>query len=93
MRTGLGAVGVALAVGRLIPALIGGSRVAYAALGAGWGLLGAFIIAYAVLRAWRISAALDADRGVSPDWWAVGVITIGSLALAVATIIMVLVSA
>jgi uncharacterized membrane protein YidH (DUF202 family) len=27
LRTGLGAIGVALTVGRLIPALIGGSRV------------------------------------------------------------------
>ncbi len=45
LRTGLGAIGVALAVGRLIPALLGGSRVAYAALGAGYGVLGAFIIA------------------------------------------------
>jgi ABC-type lipoprotein release transport system permease subunit len=85
-------VGVALAVGRLVPALIGGSRVAYAALGAGYGVLGAFIIAYAIVRARRIDAALGVDGPVAPDWWAVIVVTAMSLALAVATIVMVLVA-
>jgi len=92
LRTGLGAIGVALAVGRLIPALISGSRVAYAALGAGYGVLGAFIIAYAVVRVRQINAALEAGGPVAPDWWAVIVITAMSLALALATIVMVLVS-
>jgi uncharacterized membrane protein YidH (DUF202 family) len=92
LRTGLGAIGVALAVGRLIPALLGGSRVAYATLGAGYGVLGAFIIAYAVVRVRRINAALEAGGPVAPDWWAVIVVTAMSLALALATIVMVLVS-
>ena len=92
LRTGLGAVGVALAVGRVVPALIGGSRVAYAVLGAGYGVLGAFIIAYALLRARRIDAALAVDAPVAPDWWAIVVVTAMGLALAVATVVMVLVA-
>ncbi len=92
LRTGLGAVGVAIAVGRVVPALIGGSRVAYAVLGAGYGVLGAFIIAYALLRARRIDAALVVDGPVAPDWWALVVVTVIGLALAVATVVMVLVA-
>lgn len=84
---------MALAVGRLIPALIGGSRLAYAALGAGYGVLGAFIIAYAVVRVRRITATLNVGGPIAPDWWAVIVVTVMSLALAAATILMVLISA
>jgi inner membrane protein YidH len=93
LRTGLGAVGVALAVGRLIPALIGGSALAYAVLGVGYGLLGALMVAYALVRARRVSGALAGNEPVGPDWWAVVVVTIWSLALAVMTIVLVLASA
>jgi putative membrane protein len=91
-RTGLGTIGVALAVGRLIPALIGGPRVAYATLGVGYGVLGAFMIAYALVRAKRIDVALDVNGPVTPDWWALAGVTAVSLALAVATIVMVLIA-
>jgi putative membrane protein len=90
LRTGLGAIGVALAVGRLVPALIGGSRVAYGVLGAGWAVLGAFMIVHSMTRARRIDAALKIDGPIPADWWAVIVITIASLALAAATIVIVL---
>jgi len=90
LRTGLGAIGVALAVGRLIPALIGGPRVAYATLGAGWAVLGAFMIVHSLTRARRIAAALRIDGPIPSDWWAVVVITAASLALAVATLVIVL---
>ena len=90
LRTGLGAIGVALAVGRLIPALIGGPRVAYAALGAGWAVLGAFMLVHSLTRARRIAAALNVDGPIPPDWWAVIAITAASLALAVATLVIVL---
>ena len=88
-RTGLGTIGVALAVGRLIPALVSGSHVAYATLGAGYGLLGAFMIVYALLRTRRIAAALAVDAPVAPEWWALALVTAVSLALAVGTIVMV----
>ena len=88
-RTGLGMVGVAFAVGRLIPALVSGSHVAYATLGAGYGVLGAFMIVYALLRTRRIAAALEVDAPVAPEWWALAFVTAVSLALAVGTIVMV----
>lgn len=90
LRTGLGAIGVALAVGRLVPALIGGSRVAYAVLGAGWAILGAYMIVHSLTRARRIDTALKIDGPVPEDWWAVVIITVVSLALAVLTIVIVL---
>jgi hypothetical protein len=55
-------------------------------------VLGAFIIAYAVVRVRRINTALEAGGPVAPDWWAVIVVTAMNLALALATIVMVLVS-
>jgi putative membrane protein len=93
LRTGLGAIGVALAVGRLVPALVGGSHLAYGVLGAGYGVLGIFLIAYAVVRARRIEAALAANAPITLDWWALAVTTVLGLALAIATVAMVLAEA
>lgn len=78
-----------MAVGRLIPALVSGSHVAYATLGAGYGVLGAFMIIYALLRTRRIAAALEVDGPVAPEWWALALVTAVSLTLAVGTIVMV----
>ena len=90
LRTGLGAIGVALAVGRLVPALIGGPRVAYTVLGAGWAVLGAYMIVHSLTRARRIDATLRVDGPIPTDWPAVVVITAASLALAMATLVIVL---
>jgi len=90
LRTGLGAIGVALAVGRLIPVLLGGSHLAYAWLGAGYGALGIFLIGYALLRARRVSSALHADAALTLDWWALAITTAMGLALAVVTIVMII---
>ena len=92
LRTGLGALGVALAVGRVVPALIGGSRTAWVCLGAAYGLLGTFMIVHAFLRSRRVEAALEVDGSVPTDRWAIGVITGASLAVAVATVVIVFVS-
>ena len=93
LRTGLGAIGVAIAVGRLVPVLIGGPRAAYAALGAGWAALGTFMIIHSLTRTRRIDAALRADDRIPGDWWAVVAITVVSLALAVTTLVIVLAAA
>ena len=69
LRTGLGAIGVALAVGRLLPVLIGG---------------------YALLRARRVRAAIESDRPLPLDAWALVVTTALGLVLAIATIVLVL---
>lgn len=93
LRTGLGAVGVSLAVGRLLPALLGGTHPGYAWLGAGYGALGIFFIAYSLLRARRLQAAVSAGRDIGVDWWALVVATVAGLVLGIATVAMVLASA
>jgi putative membrane protein len=91
LRTGLGALGAAIAVGRIAPALIGGSHYAYALLGVGYGVLGVFLVLYALRRAKRLDAALRAGTPLSLDWWALVTTTVLGLILAAATIVMVLV--
>ena len=59
LRTGLAALGLALAVGRLIPALIDVHRAPFAALGLGYGHFGAFLIAYAAYNPLSVRAALE----------------------------------
>ena len=90
LRTGLGALGLSLAVGRLIPALIDSSHVAFAVLGVGYGAAGRSRGVRApcasgacVARSSRRAAAvrrLDRDRAHRRD-----------LALAAFTIVLVLV--
>jgi putative membrane protein len=90
LRTGLGALAGAIAVGRIAPALLGGSHLAYGLLGAGYGALGIFFIVYALLRARQLGAALEAGRPLKLDWWAVAVSTVLGLILAAGTMVLVL---
>ena len=90
LRTGLAALGAAIAVGRIVPSLLGGSHYAYVVLGAGYAALGIFLIAYALVRARRLDAALAANRSVDLDWWALAITTAIGIFLAVVTIVMVL---
>jgi inner membrane protein YidH len=89
LRTGLGALGLALAVGRLIPALIDASHVAFGLLGVGYGLLGAFLVFYAALRLRQVRAALLRHVPLPLDEWAMTITTVVGLILAVATIVLV----
>jgi putative membrane protein len=91
LRTGLGALGLALAVGRLLPALIDASHVAFGLLGGGFAVLGVFLLVLAAYRAQRTRAALTAGSPLPTDFWAVWVLTAGSCVLAVATIVLVIV--
>ena len=91
LRTGLAALGLALAVGRLIPALIDVHRAPFAALGLGYGLFGAFLIAYAAYNTVSIRAALERNAPLPDDRWAIIVTTVAGLALAFVTIVLVLV--
>ena len=77
-------------VGRVAPALVGGSNLTYALLGAGYGVLGIFFIVYALVRARRLDAALAADAPVTLDWWALAITAVMGIVLAIATIAMVL---
>ena len=69
LRTGLGALGIALAVGRLLPALIDAEHVAFGLLGVGYGVLGVFLLVMAAYRAQRVRGALAARRPLPTDTW------------------------
>jgi len=90
LRTALGALGLALAVGRLIPALIHASHVEFGLLGAGYGVLGILALVIGAYRTQRLRGALSAGTPMPSDFWAVWLLTAVSLMLAVATIILVL---
>jgi putative membrane protein len=91
LRTGLGALGLALAVGRLLPALVDADHTAFGVLGAGYGLLGIFVLLLGAYRAQRVRAALAAGLPVPADFWEIWALTIFSAVLAVATIALVVV--
>ena len=88
LRTGLASIGIALAVGRLIPALIDASQVSFAVLGIGYAILGIFLIIYAAASARRIQNALEEDRPLPSDWAAIVTTTVGALVLATITMVM-----
>jgi putative membrane protein len=91
LRTGLGALGLSLAVGRLIPALIDSSHVAFAVLGVGYGLLGALLVVYAAVRQRSVRRSLVENAPLPFDSWIVTVLTVATGALAAFTIVLVLV--
>lgn len=91
LRTGLGALGLALAVGRLLPALIDVSHVTFGVLGAGYGMLGVLFIVIGAYRTQRVRTALADDRPLPTDVWTLWLLTAVSVVLAVATIGLVLV--
>jgi putative membrane protein len=92
LRTGLGALGIALAVGRLLPALIDAEHRAFGLLGVGYGVLAVFLLVMAAYRSQRVRGALAAQRPLPPDTWTIWVLTALSLVLAAGTIALVVVA-
>jgi len=90
LRTGLGALGLALAVGRLLPALVDADHTAFGVLGAGYGLLGVFVLVLGAYRAQRVRNALAAGTPLPTDFWEIWALTVFSIVLAIATIALVL---
>jgi len=81
-------LGLAVAVGRLVPALIDASHVEFGILGIGYGALGVVLLLIGAYRAHRVRAALVADRPLPMDAWTVWLLTVAGLVLAAATLVM-----
>jgi len=92
LRTGLGALGISLAVGRLLPALIDAEHVAFGLLGIGYGALGILLLVISAYRSHRVRSALAAQRPLPTDAWTIWVFTAVGLVLAVGTIALVVVA-
>jgi len=69
LRTSLGAFGLALAVGRLLPALLDQSQAEFALLGLGYGGFGLLILGLMTYRAHTVRAALREDAPLPDHRW------------------------
>jgi putative membrane protein len=91
VRTALGALGMAVAVGRLLPALAQVSHVTFGLLGAAYGVFGVLLLLLAAYRSRGIRAALAAQDPLPEHGWTLNVITGFGLVLAVLTIALIVV--
>jgi uncharacterized membrane protein YidH (DUF202 family) len=85
-RTAFAAIGVALAVGRLVPEIAHLPKVPFLILGAGWGVLAVGLVCFGLFRQRAGDRAIRAGRylHVSPRWLAA--LSAYMVALMVATI-------
>ena len=79
LRSGLAAIAVSLAVGRLLPELIDADQAIYRVLGIGYGLLGVFLIAYGAARQRTVERRLLSGGFAPLPLWVVA--TLGSVGL------------
>jgi putative membrane protein len=91
VRTALGALGMALAVGRLLPALTDVSHVAFGLLGAAYGLFGLVLLLLAAYRSVGIRASLAAEQQLPEHAWTLWLVTGFALVLGACTVVLVLV--
>ena len=91
-RTGLGAAAVAVAVGRLLPEAVGGAHWPFQALGAGYALLAIWVLVAGAVRQRRVSEALAAGRYEHLSPGLVNSLTAAAVALAVLTLVLVVVA-
>ncbi len=91
IRTALGAFGMALAVGRLLPALTDVSHVAFGLLGAAYGMFGLVLLLLAAYRSRGVRSALAAQQPLPEHAWTLSLVTGFALMLGAFTVILVLV--
>lgn len=88
-RSGLAAMAVALAVGRLLPTLLSASASPFAALGVGFALLALAFIVYGSLRHRHVDRGIEGGTFRSVDGWVVVSFTVLLVMLAVSTIVLI----
>jgi len=94
LRTGLTVLAVALAVGKIAPDVAGSeTRWPFAALGSGYAVLGVAIIGYGMWRGRAVDRAVRVGGWLNLDDRAMWAIGIASIALGVATAVLILVDA
>ena len=85
-RSGLAALAVALAVGRLVPALIDAPSAPFITLGIGFGILALAFIVYGTNRQRHVERAMSEGRFRPLNGWVVMTMTGLMVVLAVATV-------
>jgi putative membrane protein len=92
-RTGLTALAVALAIGRVVPELADtSSQWPYTAIGVGFAVYGIALIAYGTARARQLDAALSRGGGVPAHDFVLSALTAAGIGLAVATTVLIVVA-
>ena len=92
-RTGLTAVALAVAAGRVVPALTKGARWPYTVVGIGYALLGVICIGYAAYRRRVVEQALSQGRFVPAEERMIAALTVGGSLLAVLVVVILAVEA
>jgi putative membrane protein len=93
VRTGLTATAVALGIGKITPELSNAhARWPYAAVGGGYALLGALLVAYGFTRRREVDRAVRRGGYAPPDQRAVAVFAIAGVVLGLATFALVVVT-
>jgi putative membrane protein len=91
LRTGLTVLAVALGVGRIAPELArSGSVWEYAALGTGYAVLGIAIVGYGLWRGREVDRALRTGHWVNLDDRVMSGIGIATIALGIATAVLII---
>ncbi len=86
-RTGLGALAVAIGVGRILPGLAAGPRWPLTLLGIGYGVLAMAILIIGALRQHRVAGALRAGAYTELSPPLVWSLTLGTIVLGLGTLL------
>jgi putative membrane protein len=86
LRSGLAAIAVSLAVGRLLPELLDADQGVYRVLGIGYGALGVFLMAYGAIRQRSLERQLLAGGFAPLPLWVLATLGGAGLVLGVGTV-------
>jgi inner membrane protein YidH len=89
-RTGLTAIAVGIGTGGIAPKLAGEAHWAYILIGAGFALLGVFLLGYGLRRQTTVDRALGTDDFAPPDTRMLTVMTAAAAFLGAATVVLLL---
>ena len=90
-RSGIAATTAAVAVGAVVPQLVGGSRTPYIVLGAGYAALGGAVFVAAAVRRRQVEAALHRGEWAGVSEHGAAALTLAAVLLAVATLVIIIV--
>lgn len=92
-RTSLALLAVSIAIGRLLPQVIGSRSIApYVVVGAGWALLAVAVGAYGQARLASLRSSIEGGGYAHPHRWATGALGVMGLVLTVASAVLVVIA-
>lgn len=90
-RTALATVAVAIAIGRLLPDVLGADPSwPYVAVGVAWGILAIAIAAYAPVRQMMLRRAIDDGAYAHPHGVALGAMAVAGVVLTTASVVLII---